>query len=55
MAIRWGTTKGLQQLADTGPTERSKISPATDIHVLHDVTGVFAVTEKAKAAWKTTE
>ena len=55
MAIKWGTTKGLQQLADTGPTENTKISPPTDIEVLHDVTAVFLVKEKAKSVWTKAE
>ena len=47
MAIRWGTTNGIQQLCDTGPTNNSKISKSSDIAVLHDVTAVFDVTDKA--------
>ena len=49
MAIYWGTTRGVMELADTGPTGKSKISAPADIPVLHDVTAVFEVTE---AAWK---
>lgn len=52
MAIYWGTIKGLQQLCDTGPTSSSKISPATDIAVLHDVTAVFELKPEAISAWK---
>lgn len=55
MAIYWGTTKGLQQLCETGPTEKSRISSTADIDVLHDVTAVFKVTEKASQAWKKAE
>ena len=51
MAIYWGTTKGLQQLCETGPTGNSKISGEADIAVLHDVTAVFYVTNKATEKW----
>ena len=51
MAIYWGTERGLQQLAETGPTDTSKISAPADILVLHDVTAVFSVTDKAAEKW----
>lgn len=51
MAIKWGTTEGVQQLAATGPTSNSKISAASDIPVLHKVTAVFAVTDAAAEVW----
>ena len=53
MAIYFGTTKGVMELADTGPTSSSRIGAAADIDVLHDVTGVFSVTDKAKKKWLT--
>lgn len=52
MAIYWGTNKGVHQLCCTGPTESSRISSPSDIEVLHDVTAVFSVTDKAAAAWQ---
>lgn len=52
MAIRFGTTKGVQQLAETGPTSNSRISAPSDIPVLHDVTAVFAITDNAWAKWE---
>lgn len=52
MAIKWGTTRGVHQLAETGPTEKSKISATADIPVLHGVTALFTVTPKAVEAWK---
>jgi len=51
MAIYWGTTKGLQELCETGPTSNSKISSPADIEVLHDVTAIFSVTGKASEKW----
>ena len=51
MAIYWGTDKGVMQLCETGPTNSSKISAPADIDVLHKVTGVFSVTDKAAAIW----
>lgn len=52
MAIRWGTTKGVMQLAETGPTGNSKISATADIPCLHDVTAIFRITEKAWDKWQ---
>jgi hypothetical protein len=51
MAIYFGTTKGVMQLAETGPTSSSKISARADIQ-LRKVTAVFEVTETATAAWE---
>lgn len=51
MAIYWGTTRGLFELANTGPTEKSKISaPAPEI-VLNAVTAVIDCTDDAVTAW----
>ena len=52
MAIYFGTTRGLLELAETGPTAKSKISAPADIPMLHDITAVFAVTDKAWAKWQ---
>lgn len=51
MAIYWGTTRGLHELCETGPTKASKISVVADIPVLHKVTAVLSVTDKAAEAW----
>jgi hypothetical protein len=51
MAIKFGTTRGVMELADTGPTEQSKISAVADIPMLHDITAIFAITDKAWAKW----
>lgn len=52
MAIRFGTTRGLLQLAETGPTPQSKISAPADIPMLHDITAIFAITDDAWAKWQ---
>lgn len=51
MAITFGTTRGVMELAETGPTSRSKISARADIAV-RKVTAVFEVTETAAKAWE---
>ncbi len=52
MAIRFGTTRGLLQLAETGPTPQTKISAPADIPMLHDITAIFAITDDAWAKWQ---
>lgn len=52
MAIYWGTTKGVLELAETGPTAKSKISAVADVPMLHDITGLFAITEEAWQKWQ---
>ena len=51
MAIYWGTTKGVMELAETGPTEKSKISAKADIPSLRDITAIFNVTDEAWQKW----
>lgn len=51
MAIQWGTTKGVMQLAETGPTSSSKISAKSDIPSLRDITAVFDITDAAWEKW----
>lgn len=52
MAIYFGTTRGLLELAETGPTVKSRISAPADIPMLHDVTAIFAITDQAWAKWQ---
>ncbi|MGP9790654.1 DUF6948 domain-containing protein [Roseinatronobacter sp. NSM] len=52
MAIYWGTTRGLMELCETGPTAKSRISAPADIPVLHDITAVFHITPEAWAKWQ---
>lgn len=51
MAIYWGTTRGISELAETGPTPRSRISARADVEV-RAINAVFAVTEAAARAWE---
>lgn len=51
MAIHWGTTNGVAELAHTGPTKTSRIGAPADIPALHDITAVWSVTEAAVAKW----
>lgn len=52
MAIYWGTTKGLMELCEDGPTAKSRISAPADIPMVHDITAVFAISEKAWEKWQ---
>ena len=52
MAIYWGTTRGVMELAETGPTNKSRISAKADIPMLNDITAIFAVTPEAWSKWK---
>jgi len=52
MAIHWGTTKGVMELAHSGPTQHSKISLPADIAMLNDITAIFEITEAAWAVWQ---
>ena len=54
MAIYWGTKKGVAQLAQTGPTETSRIGAKADIPCLHDITAVWRVTDEARDIWEAT-
>jgi len=51
MAIYWGTTRGVMELAHTGPTAKSRVSAPADIEV-RGVTAVFEVSPEALSRWK---
>lgn len=51
MAIYFGTSRGIMELAETGPTSKSKISARADIDV-RKVTAVFEVTPEAAKKWE---
>ena len=52
MAIYWGTTRGVMELCESGPTAKSRISAPADIPMLHDITAVFAISDKAWDKWQ---
>lgn len=52
MAIYWGTTRGVMELCQSGPTSSSKISLPADIAALHDITAVFDISPDAWAKWE---
>lgn len=51
MAIYFNTTKGVMELAQEGPNKGSRIGAIADVDVMHDVTSVISVTEKAAEKW----
>lgn len=51
MAIRFGTTRGLMELAETGPTPSTKLSARADLDI-RDVTAVIECTPEAVAGWE---
>lgn len=51
MAIYFGTERGVMQLAETGPTTKSKISARADIEV-RKITAIFEVAPSAVDAWE---
>lgn len=50
MAIRFGTTRGVMELADTGPTDKSKVGAPCDAEI-RKVTAVFEVKPEAVEKW----
>lgn len=52
MAVRFGTDRGVMQLCESGPTDKSLISAPADIPALHDITAVMDITPDAWQAWQ---
>ncbi len=52
MAIYWGTTLGVIELAEIGPNKKSRISAKADISMLHAITAIFKITPEAWEKWK---
>lgn len=51
MAIYWGTTNGVDQLARSGPTAKSKLGDVAPRIWLCGLTSVVDATPEAVAAW----
>lgn len=51
MAMRFGTTRGVMELCETGPTPKSKISARADLE-LRGVTAVMEVSDSAASQWE---
>jgi len=51
MVVRWGTTRGLPQLAAEGPTASTTHSPVVPSVTLQGVTTVNECTDAARTAW----
>lgn len=49
MLIYWGTTRGLLQLADSGPTDKTRMSSVCPSATILSVTAVFRVSMAAEA------
>jgi hypothetical protein len=49
MFLYWGTTRGLMELCETGPTSKSRVSAPADISMLHGITAIFDMTPTAWA------
>ena len=50
MAIYWGTSRGLFELAEEGPDSSSKIGAKADLEV-RKITAVLEVSEAARIKW----
>ena len=50
-AIRFGCTGGLFELAQTGPTDKSKIGSVAPEVELREITSVTEVSEEAEKRW----
>lgn len=51
MAIHFGTTRGVMELAETGPTDKSKVSARADLQ-LRKITATMEVTPEATKRWE---
>ncbi len=51
MVIYWGTSNGVDQLAATGPTDRTKAGAKVPLVRLFGLTSIALATGDAEAAW----
>ena len=51
-AIRWDTQGGFLELANKGPGKAGRIGQPADCHALHDITGVWSITDEAWKRWE---
>ena len=51
MAIYFGTTRGVVELAETGPTDKSRIGARAPSAGVGAITAVFEMTAAAAKAW----
>lgn len=51
MVIYWGTSDGVDQLAATGPTDRTKVGAKVPCVRLFGLTSIAQATGDAEAAW----
>jgi hypothetical protein len=52
VALKWGTDTGVNQLAETGPSDQSQVSAKCDAPMVHDIIKVLSVTNEAEERWR---
>lgn len=52
MAIRFGTTRGILELAETGPTRESRIGARAPTMQVRGITAVIEVSPEATKKWE---
>ena len=51
-AIYWATTKGVAELADVGPNQKTRVGSPADLEAIHDITAVWSITPGAWDKWQ---
>lgn len=52
MGIYWATSRGLFELAEVGPNQKSKIGAVAPEITLHDVTAMMVCSTEAAEKWR---